>query len=126
MPELATRLTAFVLIGLIRVAITCVPFGRIRRCLTWAHSLRVPSRIPPAGIIRAVQSASARVPYSTCLTAALAAELMLAWSGRGSQLRLGVILDSAGKLDAHAWLEMDGEVVLGEPEAGTYTTLERA
>ncbi len=72
--------------------------------------------------VRAVQ-ASARLlgSYSTCLSRAFAAHWLLARRGRRSAICIGVAPARPGPaLDAHAWLESDGAVLLGERAPGTY------
>ncbi len=50
---------------------------------------------------------------ATCLTQAMTGEYMLGRRGRESNLRIGVAKSDEQKLDAHAWLEVDGNVVIG-------------
>jgi hypothetical protein len=71
----------------------------------------------------AVRSVSRFVPSVTCLAQALALRRLLARHGRVSVLNLGVTNPSAGRLQAHAWLEADGCVVLGDPGPITYERL---
>ena len=62
-------------------------------------------------------SAAARVvPGRTCLTDALAADVMLCRRGHPSTLRLGVRkhAGAAVPVEAHAWVESDGAIVAGE------------
>jgi hypothetical protein len=61
----------------------------------------------------AIPRAAARVPWrATCLVQALAAERWLESRGIPSELKLGA--RKAGEaLDAHAWLEAGGRVVVG-------------
>lgn len=72
--------------------------------------------------IVAVRRASKLVPGATCLTQAIAARTLLARRGHSSTLRLGVAKED-GDLKAHAWLESDGRVVIGEFEDLQYTPL---
>jgi hypothetical protein len=53
------------------------------------------------------------VPATTCLSQALAAQVMLTRSGHSVRLRIGVAKDQSGILEAHAWLENQGVVVFG-------------
>lgn len=58
-----------------------------------------------------------RVPaFRTCLVEALAAHAMLRRRGFPSELRLGVRTpgSQAASLVAHAWVECDGVVVVGD------------
>jgi hypothetical protein len=99
----------------------------------WLLPWRIVSR-PPAlnrvGSATSVERSSAAVrivsrfvPSATCLAQALALRRLLARHGRVSVLNLGVTNPSAGRLQAHAWLEADGCVVLGDPGPITYERL---
>jgi len=62
---------------------------------------------------RDVPRISRRVPWKArCLEQALCAGDILRWFGVQSRLRLGVAKEGED-LAAHAWLEVDGKVVLG-------------
>lgn len=63
-------------------------------------------------IVRAVRLCKRFVPYATCLTQALAARRLLSRYGYDAILKIGVA-KSESKLEAHAWIEVDGKVVLG-------------
>jgi hypothetical protein len=54
---------------------------------------------------------------------ALASEYVLGRCGYPSELKIGVAKSAAGELAAHAWLESDGRVVIGEFELDRYTAL---
>jgi hypothetical protein len=63
----------------------------------------------------AVITAARNVPWNAvCLPQAIAGKFMLARRGCASTLRLGVARTPAGGLLAHAWLEADGQIVVGE------------
>ena len=65
------------------------------------------------GVTRSVRTCSRYVPGATCLTQALAARAMLRHYGQEANIRLGVI-KSEVSIDAHAWVEIDGRIVLGQ------------
>ena len=77
-------------------------------------------------VVWAVRGVSRAVPGATCLTQALAAQILLSRRGCSSRLRIGVARGPAGGLLAHAWLESDGVVVLGGPHVESYTPLNLA
>ena len=55
-------------------------------------------------------------PYirsTTCLPQALAAAVLLARGGDEPLIRIGVARNGQGGLEAHAWVECDGQVVVG-------------
>ena len=67
-----------------------------------------------AATVRAMESASRRLPFeSTCLIKALAVRRMLGRDGAATSLRLGVAKGVRGEFEAHAWLELDGRVIVG-------------
>jgi hypothetical protein len=43
----------------------------------------------------------------------LTAQALLARAGHGSRLEVGVSRGSAGVVEAHAWVECDGRIVIG-------------
>lgn len=74
-------------------------------------------------VIWAVGRVSRAVPGATCLTQALAAQLLLSRRGQTSQLRIGVTRAPHQRLRAHAWLERDGIIVIGAADVAAYTPL---
>jgi len=72
----------------------------------------------------AVRAASRFVPgASNCLVRALATQALLGKYGYRSELRIGVRKAADAGLAAHAWLESDGAVVIGEFELDHYVPL---
>jgi hypothetical protein len=67
-------------------------------------------------VVWAVERARRAVPGTTCLTRALAAGWMLRRRGQPARVVIGVAMAS-GTLEAHAWLELGGTVIIGG-EAG--------
>jgi len=96
-----------------RVALWTVPFRVILRTVD-----RVPARhrrpYPADRIARAVAALSRRMfRERPCLTQALALLVLYRRSGHPAVLRIGVAMGGEGKLLAHAWVESDGDVVIG-------------
>ncbi|MCU0565403.1 MAG: lasso peptide biosynthesis B2 protein [Oculatellaceae cyanobacterium Prado106] len=59
-----------------------------------------------------------------CLARALTAKVMLNGQGYDPHLRIGVAKSPAGQLEAHAWLEDQGKVLIGNlPDLPRYVTL---
>jgi transglutaminase superfamily protein len=71
-------------------------------------------RCSPEELANALERGSRYVPGSTCLVQALAGQWLLQREGYAPQLRIGV--SKAEGFEAHAWLELDGNVVIGGPE----------
>jgi hypothetical protein len=121
-PERGLLLRAAILLALIRLGLWLLPFRTLRRLL--ARLAQVPARgrgsgsIPPERIVWAVSVASRIVPGTgTCLVRALAAQVLLVRRGHPSRLRLGVARNEKGRLEAHAWLESQGTIVIGGEES---------
>ena len=120
------RREAMVLIPLAAAAVKLVPAERI---LAWAaRPLQKVKRFADPDLPRQVAAAvQARAAWfnleAPCLPTALAAQWMLRRRGVPSRLRLGVRRD-ASALAAHAWLEINGEVVFGASNT-VYTPVAR-
>jgi hypothetical protein len=111
--------TVFVVISL-RTALGLLPFRQVNDLLSHrAKRRRAPGNISKSRVIWAVRKASAFIPCSTCLTQALAAKYHLERFGLKTQLHFGVVKEN-GKLLAHAWLQCDGETVIGGEIAPCY------
>jgi hypothetical protein len=77
----------------------------------------------PDRIVWAVIVASQYIPRATCLAQALAAQILLARECYQSNLRIGVAKGDKDQLEAHAWLESDGKVLIGGSGINRYTVL---
>jgi hypothetical protein len=61
----------------------------------------------------AVRSAARFVPAASCLTQAIAAQVLLAFHGEKTCLRIGVAKDEKGEFKAHAWIESQNRIIIG-------------
>jgi hypothetical protein len=118
---------ALFLVVAIRVGLWLLPLRTVRRGL--ARIARTPPR-PTLDrgpcldrIAWAVKAASRYVPEATCLTQALAAQVLVERAGLPSRVCLGVALDQGESFRAHAWLESEGRIVVGGPAVEQYTPL---
>lgn len=98
----------------VRLMLWVLPFPRIQRSFTKFEPVR--SDIPVSRLTWSVRAVSQYVPGATCLTNALTSYLLLSKYGYPSLVKIGVGKSAEGEFEAHAWLEYDGEVVLGESE----------
>jgi hypothetical protein len=64
-------------------------------------------------VSNAVRLVSRFVPSATCLIQALAVRTLLRLRGQNSKLQIGVTRDENQKFLAHAWIEVEGRVVIG-------------
>ena len=126
-------LRAAVLVSLVRVGLWVLPYKRVRRMVEWRPErhpgdagARAPasSRYTPDDIVRVVGAVSRRIPDASCLTQALSAQRLLAREGYESQMQIGVARNEAGTFEAHAWLEREGSIIIGDiPGLTRYTPL---
>jgi hypothetical protein len=80
--------------------------------------------VPLDRYIWAVKAASQYVPAATCLAQALATQTLLTKNGYRADLRIGVLKTKEGQLEAHAWVESDGKIVIGNlPDLARYSAL---
>lgn len=113
----------------IRILLWILPYAWWRRLFARALA-GAPGRGVPvhdgariARIGAAVSRASRIVPAASCLTQALAAQLLLARAGQAARLRLGVARASTGALHAHAWLETSQGMLDVSALGGTFAPL---
>lgn len=71
-------------------------------------------RYSPEELANALTSGSRFVAGSTCLVQALAGQWLLQHEGYAPQLRIGV--SKAEGFEAHAWVELEGKVLIGGPD----------
>ena len=117
------------LLGAIRLGLRLLPFRTIRGMITvvvkQAQASAGSRRIGQPSLDRlvwAVTVASQYVPKATCLTQALATQVLLAWHGQPpSNLRVGVAKSEEGRLEGHAWVECQGRIIVGGEDLSRYT-----
>ncbi|MDQ6663590.1 MAG: lasso peptide biosynthesis B2 protein [Acidobacteriota bacterium] len=104
--------------ALIRAALTLFPFATLQTSLKRLQAVNLPllKSIPPEASIWAVKAASRYVPRVTCLTQALALESILAMQGIEARMHFGAAKSVDGRFRAHAWVESQGKIVLGETD----------
>ncbi len=108
---------ALFVVCLIRLVLWFLPLRSVRQIVS-RLTRRSRAATPQSGaavtrIVWAVSTARRVVPAATCLSQALAAQVMLTRSGHRVQLRIGVAKAQSGTLEAHAWLENQGVVIFG-------------
>jgi hypothetical protein len=117
---------AAVTVLLVRLALWTIP-ARILLKVAQYISARAwrPSEVTATvrSIGWAVRASSRRVPRASCLTQALAAQILLGLLGFPSRLRVGVANQAERGFAAHAWLEIGGGVLVGGSQAGRFREL---
>lgn len=107
----------------VRLLLAMRSYAAVRRSVT-----RVEPRRPGAARMSAEQCDAALeralrlMPRTRCLVRSLAAECLLRSEGHAAQLRIGVRLDPARQLLAHAWVET-GDAAFGAEHAAEYASL---
>ena len=121
---------ALAMVMMTRVGLRLLPLAAVRRSVRWLllaeRPLAVQRRCPENQVIRAAASAGKHSPVgTTCLATALVGQALLNRHGHGCQLRIGVRRKTDGAFTAHAWLERNGQVILGGPAGvvDSYTRL---
>jgi len=105
-------LAALALLAAVRIALWLLPFRRLIRWLRKSSVRRSgQAGCAPRRVAWAVRLAGRYMPAATCLPQALTAYLLLNRQGHSSCLRIGVAY--VPEFEAHAWVECDGEVVVG-------------
>ena len=111
-------LRALVVVAAIRLGLWLLPLDKLQRNI--ARSLQRlgvrprRSRVDSAlAIAHSVEIAARSIRAATCLTQALAAQLLLFLAGHVSSLRIGMH-KAGGKFKAHAWLVWEGQIIIGD------------
>lgn len=108
---------AALLLGVMRLGLWLLPFQILLRLqAAISHKTVVqsaPDRIMIERVAWAVEVGGRYVPRTTCLTQALALQILLGRLGHPSSLCLGVTRNVAGQVEAHAWVECEERIVMG-------------
>jgi hypothetical protein len=116
------------LLQAISLGMWLLPFQTLTRLLAKvtgiSAKLRRVNRISTERVVWAVEMASLHLPgKKTCLNQALAVQTLLARRGYAATLQIGVVKGEGGQFEAHAWVEHEGEAVIGGYELERYTRL---
>jgi hypothetical protein len=104
---------AALLLGTLWVGIRWIRLTTLTR---WLGATYVPiqSQATREQIVWAIATAQQWLPGNgNCLPAALAAEALLRQAGHAAEIRIAVNRSNPGQLQAHAWVECDGQIVFG-------------
>jgi len=109
---------AALFLGVVRLGLKLLPFQTLLSLLNRMPKGRLaPLPLDPRSAERLAWAIATAGPYLVgsrpCLPQALAAQLLLVRRGFPARLRLGVIKGDRGEVQAHAWMETDGRVVVG-------------
>jgi hypothetical protein len=122
-------LQAFLCLNFIRLGLWLFPFQTIQQLLIKINqvSSKPKSRnlIDLSKIGRAIHSISHYLPGQVrCLAQALTAHFLICHYGYSPQLKIGFAKGEGGLIEAHAWVECQGQVVMGDSyDLPRFTTL---
>ncbi len=125
-------LEAYVILGIIRVALLTVSFKRLTQKLEHSPKTKTlrflnDEEISTANQVgQAITRASAYTPWeSACLAQSLTAQRMLAKRGIPGVFYLGVAKDSDadGKKKAHAWTQCGDDIITGKSGHEVFTVV---
>ncbi|MBZ5608973.1 MAG: lasso peptide biosynthesis B2 protein [Acidobacteriia bacterium] len=113
---------AVLVLMLTRWGLAWLGYAKLRRLLSdfrrARHSATKAGAEEVERIVWAVRTAGRMVLGARpCLPLAMATQWLLWRRGILTDLRIGVMRDEAGHLDAHAWVEQDGRILIGESPA---------
>lgn len=115
---------AALLLLFVRIGLRATSYARLRAWLERMAVVMSRTRSPVADVTWAVGAAGRRITGTTCLAEALAVYTMLRRRGHEPLLRIGVRQSDHSLLEAHAWVECDGHIVMGEvPQIDGYAIL---
>ena len=118
----------FLLLEFVRLSLWLLPFRTLLRLLSRvSKGPKKPSstdRPSPEEIAWIVEVASRHSPgVKTCLTQALAAQVLLTRHGYPAFVHLGVLRGKQEQFQAHAWVESEGKIVIGGGDLERYAPL---
>ena len=115
---------ALLLLVVVRIGLRTTSYPRLRAWLDRMAGVRSRTPASVVDVTWAVAAAARRMIGTTCLAEALAVYTMLRRRGHEPLLRVGVRQGDHSLLEAHAWVECDGHIVMGEvPEIAGYAIL---
>jgi len=114
----------------IRIVLLVLPYRRVQSLVQrWSAPKSLGPLVPwsfgPARIAYLIAAAANRIPGTNCLPRALVARILLSRAGHPAELHIGVSKTQEGKFEAHAWVECDGQAVIGGSDIGRYKAILR-
>src|SRR4051794_32195211 len=104
------------LVCLVRLALYVLPFKSVvDLCKSLLTTTRRPStKVAAEHAAWAVDVTARALPLdATCLVTAIAAQILCHWYGHRTEVCVGGAQSAGTGFAAHAWLEKDGQVILG-------------
>lgn len=85
----------------------------VSRKTSGQNSAQKKTVLPPPRVASLLNAAGSILPYTTCLPKALAGSILFSSLGYQTRLHIGVTKEKGSLLEAHAWLTLDGSVIVG-------------
>jgi hypothetical protein len=107
---------ALILLVAMRLGLWLLPFRTLLKLLikiTQPVRPETTNQVSIRQIVWAVDVASRYMPGVKCLARALTAQVLMHRHSHPCQLRIGVAKGKTGILEAHAWIEHQGQIVIG-------------
>ncbi|MDB4991380.1 MAG: hypothetical protein JWN04_6558 [Myxococcaceae bacterium] len=131
--ERTLLIEAALLLPVVHAVQTVLPFKRWRALLTVhaGDNSATPAATNPVAaptapqVAQAIERARKGVPgIYKCLPQAYAGHLLLHRHGHASRVQVGVARDTKGAVEAHAWVEWQGKVLIGQlPDLARFVPL---
>jgi hypothetical protein len=120
--------SAALVLGLVGAALRLISFKKLLNLtddLSHRSSPIQDSSSPSSERIAwAITAVGRRIPFlSKCLIQAVTTKILLARWGYPAVMQVGVNRGENGQLEAHAWVESKGAIVMGEAAAGHFIPL---
>ncbi|HMB95838.1 MAG TPA: lasso peptide biosynthesis B2 protein [Tepidisphaeraceae bacterium] len=109
-----------------RLGLYVIPYRLLQRIADRAAARRIASANEPMRIAHDITAMSRYIPGATCLTQALVAQVLLQRDGFSPKMCIGVARGEGGEFKAHAWIELDGRIIVGDLGPGMiFTTMQQ-
>ncbi len=108
-----------------RLALLVIPLQRLlRNRPRQPAATAAPADLDAGRLARLIRAAATVVPGTTCLANSLAGQRLFASYGYPAKIHVGVAKDRQDGFQAHAWLTLAGEIVVGQlPDMEKYREL---
>lgn len=122
-------LQAYIVMSLVRLGLLLLPFNRLQNLVSKSQRLTwlafAPTQVTTNRIAVSVYRSSKYQPGKPmCLARALTAAVLMNIYGLSHQIQIGVAKGENGQLEAHAWVNSGGRVVVGNlPDLSRYVAM---
>lgn len=111
---------AFCVLWAIRLGLWILPFRRLTKWTSSDAEIESGNEVDWEAVsncVSAIRATSRIVPKANCLTQALATRVLLRRAGQKPLMKIGIDRESDRDLGAHAWIEVEGRIVIGKLES---------